>query len=143
MNRFLSTKNGLIQIILWSLVVVLSGLLVSSIITSTPIPFVPKLILGLVIALIIWVLLDTRYVIKTKFLLYRSGPFRGRIDITKIKKIKLHSGLFVPVSMKPALDINGFIITYNQYDDVFVSPSNSSIFLEELKKINPSIEINT
>ncbi len=142
MNRFLSTKNGLIQVILWSLVAVLSGLLITSIMTSTPIPFVPKLILGLVIGLIIWVLLDTRYVIKTKFLLYRSGPFRGRIDITKIKKIKLHSGLFVPVSMKPALDINGFIITYNQFDDVFVSPNNSSIFLEELKKINPSIEIN-
>ena len=142
MNRFLSTKNGLIQVILWSLVAILTGLLITSIITNTPIPFVPKLILGLVIGLIIWILLDTRYVIKTKFLLYRSGPFRGRIDITKIKKIKLHSGLFVPVSMKPALDINGFIITYNQYDDVFVSPNNSSIFLEELKKINPSIEIN-
>jgi len=142
MNRFLSTKNGLILLILWSLVLVLTSLLITSIVTNTPIPFVPKLILGLVIGLIIWILLDTRYVIKTQFLLYRSGPFRGRIDITKIKKIKLHSGLFVPVSMKPALDINGFIITYNQFDDVFVSPKNSTIFLEELKKINPSIEIN-
>jgi hypothetical protein len=83
MNRFLSTKNGLIQVILWSLVAILTGLLITSIMTSTPIPFVPKLILGLVIGLIIWILLDTRYVIKTKFLLYRSGPFRGRIDINE------------------------------------------------------------
>jgi hypothetical protein len=30
--------------------------------------------------------LDTRYVIKEHFLLYRSGPFRGRIDIAKSKK---------------------------------------------------------
>lgn len=140
MKRFLSTKNKITQIILWSIVIVMTALLVNGLLMDD-MPLLPIVILGLSIGVIIWILLDTRYVIKTKFLLYRSGPFRGRIDITKIKKIKLHSGLFVPVSMKPALDTNGFIITYNQYDDVFVSPSHSSIFLEELKKINPNIEI--
>lgn len=140
MKRFLSTKNKVTQFILWGIVVIMTALLINGLFVDD-MPLIPVLILGLAIAIIVWVLLDTRYVIKTQFLLYRSGPFRGRIDITKIRKIKLHSGLFVPVSMKPALDTNGFIITYNQYDDVFVSPSNSSIFLEELKKINPNIEI--
>ena len=101
----------------------------------------PFVILALAAALIVWVLLDTRYVIKNNFLLYRSGPFRGRIDITKIQKIKRHSGLYVPVSMKPALDTTGFIITFNNFDDVFVSPKNSAIFLEEIQKINPKVEV--
>ncbi len=140
MKRFLSTKNKITQIILWGMVMIMTALLVNGLLMGD-MPLLPIAILGLSIGIIIWILLDTRYVIKTQFLLYRSGPFRGRIDITKIKKIKLHSGLFVPVSMKPALDTNGFIITYNQYDDVFVSPKNSSVFLEELKKINPNIEI--
>lgn len=140
MKRFLSTKNKVTQFILWGIVVVMTALLINGLFVDD-MPLIPIIIIGLAIGIIIWILLDTRYVIKTQFLLYRSGPFRGRIDITKISKIKLHSGLFVPVSMKPALDTNGFIITYNQYDDVFVSPSNSSVFLEELKKINPNIEI--
>jgi hypothetical protein len=104
-------------------------------------PIAPFIILALVTALIIWVLLDTRYVIKSNFLLYRSGPFRGRIDITKIQKIKRYSGLYVPVSMKPALDTKGFIITVNNIDDVFVSPKNSDIFLQEIQKINPKVEV--
>jgi hypothetical protein len=142
MKRFLSTKNKLTQFMLWGIVIGMSALLINATIAGK-MSFAPIIILAIAIAMIIWVLLDTRYVIKTNFLLYRSGPVRGRIDISSIKKIKLHTGLFVPVSLKPALDTNGFIITYNQYDDLFVSPQNSSQFLEELKKINPNIEVNS
>jgi hypothetical protein len=101
----------------------------------------PIVIVSLVIGFLLWVLLDTRYVIKNHFLLYRSGPIRGRIDIQNIQKIKKHSGLYVPVTLKPALDTKGFIITYNKYDDLFISPIKSEVFLEELMKINPKIEI--
>jgi hypothetical protein len=105
------------------------------------VPVIPVIIISLVTAFILWILLDTRYVIKNNFLLYRSGPIRGRIDITKIKSIKHFSGLNVPVMLKPALDIKGFIITYNTFDDLFISPIKSDIFIEELKKINPQIEV--
>jgi hypothetical protein len=111
--------------------------------TKEHVTILPIVLLSLVIAMILWTLLDTRYVIKQHFLLYRSGPFRGRIDIEKIQKIKYFSGLYVPVTMKPALDTKGFIITYNNNEDVYVSPMNSDIFLSELLKINPKIEINT
>jgi hypothetical protein len=43
--------------------------------------------------------------------------------------------------MKPALDTEGFIITYNNLEDVYVSPVNRDVFLKELLKINPKIEI--
>ncbi|MES2746796.1 MAG: PH domain-containing protein [Bacteroidota bacterium] len=140
MKNFLSSKNAFTIILLWCIVVFMIAMLGYTF-DSGELPIAPFIILGLATALIIWVLLDTRYVIKNNFLLYRSGPFRGRIDITKIRKIKRHSGLYVPVSMKPALDTKGFIITYNNFDDVFVSPQNSDIFLEEIQKINPKVEV--
>ena len=140
MKNFLSSKNAFTMVLMWSIVdfmIVMLGYTFN----SGELPIAPFIILSLATALILWVLLDTRYVIKNNFLLYRSGPFRGRIDIAKIQKIKRHSGMFVPVSMKPALDTKGFIITINNFDDVFVSPKNSAIFLEEIQKINPKVEV--
>ena len=140
MNRFLSSKNNYTIAILWMIVIIMVGLLYVGM-TKELVTLLPIVILGLVIAMILWTLLDTRYVIKQHFLLYRSGPFRGRIDIQKIKKIKYFSGLYVPVTMKPALDTKGFIITYNNIEDVYVSPVHREIFLTELLKINPGIEV--
>jgi hypothetical protein len=140
MKRFLSSKNIYTITILWAIVIVMAILLYLGM-TEVHVPLLPVVLVSLVIALILWTLLDTRYVIKQHYLLYRSGPFRGRIDIEKIKKIKYFSGLYVPVTMKPALDTKGFIITYNGFDDVYVSPVNRDVFLNELLKINPKIEV--
>ncbi len=142
MKRYLSSKNTYTIAILWAIVICMLVLLYIGM-TKEHVTILPIALLSLVIAMILWTLLDTRYVIKQHFLLYRSGPFRGRIDIEKIQKIKYFSGLYVPVTMKPALDTKGFIITYNNNEDVYVSPMNSDIFLSELLKINPKIEINT
>ena len=87
MNRFLSSKNNYTIAILWAIVIIMVGLLYVGM-TKEQVTLLPIAILGLVVAMILWTLLDTRYVIKQHFLLYRSGPFRGRIDIQKIKKIK-------------------------------------------------------
>ncbi|WP_298392290.1 PH domain-containing protein [Flavobacterium sp.] len=140
MKRFLSTKNTFTIFILWGLVVFLISILALNLNEGNT-PLIPLIVISLVTAFVLWVLLDTRYVIKNNFLLYRSGPIRGRIDITKIKSIKRHSGLNVPVMLKPSLDTKGFIVTYNTFDDLFISPIKSDIFLEEIKKINPQIEL--
>ena len=140
MKRFLSTKNTFTIVILWSIVAFLAVMFFLNY-KKDNIPVIPTIIIGLVTVFILWVLLDTRYVIKNNFLLYRSGPIRGRVDITKIKSIKSFSGLNVPVMLKPALDTKGFIVTYNQFDDLFISPKMSDVFIEEIKKINPQIEV--
>ncbi len=140
MNRFLSSKNTFTIVILWGIVLFFIVMLVINY-EKGNFPLIPMIIISLVTAFVLWVLLDTRYVIKNNFLLYRSGPIRGRIDITKIKSIKRFSGLNVPVMLKPALDTKGFIVTYNQFDDLFISPKMSDIFIEEIKKINPQIEV--
>jgi energy-coupling factor transporter transmembrane protein EcfT len=140
MKRFLSSKSTFTYIFLWAIVLFMIVVLYLGI-KENGVSIIPIVIVSLVISFLLWVLLDTRYVIKNHFLLYRSGPIRGRINIEQIQKIKRHSGLYVPVTLKPALDTKGFIITYNKYDDLFISPIKSDLFLEELMKINPKIEI--
>lgn len=140
MNRFFSTQNRVTTIVLWGLVAGMIGLIYTAYRTNDLSP-VAGTVIGIVVAFIVWVLLDTRYVLRNNFLFYRSGPIRGRIAIGKIKSIRKHSGLFVPVTLKPALDVKGYIITYNQFDDIFISPKNAEAFINELKKINPEIEV--
>jgi hypothetical protein len=140
MKRFLSSKSTFTYIFLWAIVLFMIVVLYLGI-KENGVSIIPIVIVSLVIGFLLWVLLDTRYVIKNHFLLYRSGPIRGRINIEQIQKIKKHSGLYVPVTLKPALDTKGLIITYNKYDDLFISPIKSDLFLEELMKINPKIEI--
>lgn len=140
MNRFLSTKNTFTIAILWGIVLFFVVMLALNFEKGND-PIIPMVIISLVTGFVLWVLLDTRYVIKNNFLLYRSGPIRGRVDISKIKSIKRYSGLNVPVMLKPALDTKGFIITYNVFDDLFISPIQSDIFIAEIKKINPQVEV--
>ena len=140
MKNYLSSKSFIIVIVLWSLVLFMLIMMLLNL-NKTTLDVVPFIITSLASALLIWILLDTRYVIKNSFLFYRSGPFRGRIDISKIDKIQYFSGLYPQVSMKPALDIKGYIITYNKQDDVYVSPKKSVDFIAELLKINPKIKV--
>ena len=94
-----------------------------------------------IFSMIIWILLDTKYSMKEEILCFYSGPFRGKININSIKKIERHSGLIVPVTYKPALDTKGLIIYYNKFDDIYISPKEEEVFLEELHRINPNIEV--
>ncbi|MFM2266160.1 MAG: hypothetical protein RLZ77_1580 [Bacteroidota bacterium] len=140
MKHFFSTKNIVTVAILWALVVFMGFLLYIDIKnerTST----IHVLMISIIIFVIVWILFDTRYVIRDGFLFYRSGPFRGRIDIQKINKIEYYSGMHVPVTMKPALDTKGFIITYGTQNEVYVSPQKREKFIAKLLELNPNIEV--
>lgn len=140
MKNYLSSKSFFIVIVLWGLVCFMLTMMFLNL-NKPSLDVAPIIITSLASALVVWILLDTRYVIKNSFLLYRSGPFRGRIDINKIDKVQYFSGLYPQVTMKPALDIKGYIITYNKQEDVYVSPKKSNDFIAELLKINPKIEV--
>lgn len=140
MKKFISSKNLVTITILWFLVLFMTGIVFFSY-QEISNSLVPITIISLVTAIIIWILLDTRYVIKGSNLLYRSGPLRGKIDINKIKSIQYFSGLNIPGNTKPALDTEGYIINYNQWETIYVSPKLKDIFLAELLKINPRINV--
>ena len=142
MKTFVSSKNIFSCAILW---IIALGLLIIIFIEkpeaeAPPIYIFNTIMIG-IISMIIWILLDTKYNIYEEILYYYSGPFRGKINIYSIRKIEHHSGLIVPVTYKPALDTKGLIIHYNSFDDIYISPKDEDVFLEELLKINPNIKV--
>ncbi|MFA5556726.1 MAG: PH domain-containing protein [Flavobacteriaceae bacterium] len=95
----------------------------------------------LTIGLFLWILFGTYYKIENDYLHHRSGPLFGKMKISSIKKIKYHSGWYVPVLYRPSTDIVGVIITYNKFDDIYFSPQQRDEFVRDLLKINPEIEV--
>jgi hypothetical protein len=142
LRTFVSSKNIFSCAILW---IIALGLLIIIFIEkpeaeAPPIYIFNTIMIG-IISMIIWILLDTKYNINEEILYYYSGPFRGKININSIRKIEHHSGLIVPVTYKPALDTKGLIIHYNSFDDIYISPNQEEIFIQELLKINPNIKV--
>jgi hypothetical protein len=142
LKTFVSSKNSYSCALLW---IISIGLLIIVFIEkpeaeAPPIYIFNTIMIG-IISMIIWILLDTKYSINEEILYYYSGPFRGKININSIRKIEHHSGLIVPVTYKPALDTKGLIIHYNSFDDIYISPEEEDVFLEELLKINPNITV--
>ena len=95
----------------------------------------------LLILFLIWTYKTTFYKIENSDLYWKSGPFKGKIDISKINKIEYHKGIIVPTIWKPALSHIGLIITYNKYDDIYISPEKSEQFITQLLETNPNITI--
>jgi hypothetical protein len=103
--------------------------------------FATLLILAAAIFLI-WILVDTKYVILNDAVLhYNSGPIGGKIDIQSIRKIEYQHGWVTKSLLKAALDKNGLYIYYNKFDDLYVSPKNKEEFVNYLLTINPKIEL--
>lgn len=104
-------------------------------------PIVVSIFLGIISLFILWMLLDTKYQIKGNDLLYFCGPIRGKIDILQIHKIENVKTWYVTSILKPALGSYGLTITYNKFDDIYISPKRKSEFVADLLKINPNIQI--
>ena len=103
--------------------------------------FVISSIHFLLILFLIWTYKTTFYKIENSDLYWKSGSFKGKIDISKINKIEYHKGIIVPTIWKPALSHIGLIITYNKYDDIYISPEKSEQFITQLLETNPNITI--
>lgn len=91
---------------------------------------------------IIWCALATYYTIQNGVLVAKSGPIVFRIKISSITKIENHNGILIPVMWKFGLSHNGLIITYNMFDDIYISPKNKEKFISEIQKKNHTIVIS-
>ncbi len=60
-----------------------------------------------------------------------------KIEIKSIRKIYRTNN---PLS-SPALSLDRLAIVYNKFDEIIISPKERNEFIDELLKINPSIEI--
>lgn len=105
----------------------------------------PCLIFGVLLMSLFLFLLhaykNTRYTINKDFLTYQMSFFHGEIDIQKIRKIEYNNSIFVNSILKIGWSHKGLIITYNNYDDIFLAPKNKEDFVIQILKINPRIKI--
>jgi hypothetical protein len=88
---------------------------------------------GLLIALcyfLIWSWVATYYEIDKTELRYRSGIFRGSIDLRRINSVK--KAAYPNVGNRPALGLTGLIINYEAGYELFVSPADEAGFLQAL-----------
>lgn len=131
------------------LLLIVVGIILSSTITffysTAPNNNYEKLVIiiinSLVLALLYWIVSRTSYTLKNEILICKSGPFKKEIPINSITKISYHKGLIVPAFWKLSLSDSGFIINYGKFEDIYISPQDCELFIEELIKINPNILI--
>ena len=142
MKVFFSSKSYFTLALMWTIALGLfTVIFIKKPDAQEPSIYIFNAIMITIVLALVWILLDTKYLLKENKIFYNSGPFRGSIAIDSIKKITHHSGIIVPVTFKPALNTKGLIIHYNSFDDIYISPKQEDLFLEELLKVNPNIEV--
>jgi hypothetical protein len=91
------------------------------------------IIFSLVLIFLYFLSKTIRYTIKDEKLII----WRTKIDIKTIKKIYSTNN---PLS-SPALSLDRIAVVYNKFDEVLISPKEREVFVQELLKINPNIEV--
>jgi hypothetical protein len=89
---------------------------------------------GLLIAVccfLIWSWAETYYEIDDRELHYRSGVFRGSIDLRRINSVK--KAAYPSAGRRPALSLTGLMIDYEVGYQLFVSPADEAGFLQALQ----------
>jgi Bacterial PH domain len=102
--------------------------------------FLGYFVLALLILIIVIVSKTTRYIINVeKMTLNVKSMYivNDVIDITKIRKIEKTNSIL----SAPALSLDRLLVKYNKFDEVYISPKEKQIFIEELLKINSTIEV--
>lgn len=129
----------------WVYAILIISLIMISIPAVLEDSFEPLIVISLIdfliILFLVWIYRTTYYTLQEAILFWKSGPFYGQIAINTITKIAHHNGIIVPTFWKPALSHIGLIITYNKFDDIYISPEKSEEFITQLLKINPNITI--
>lgn len=133
---YVSEKGRLTKVVYALVILLLLGIVV---VQRDEIPDKPLagVLLLVPVAFLLWLWMDTWYRIGDGSLVYRSGPFRGRIAIASIREITKNKTLCV--GFKPALGQKGLIIRYNGWDEIYISPRDKETFLAELLRKNGAI----
>ncbi len=96
-------------------------------------------VLGIV-GFLFWLYFGTNYELtKENGLIYRSGPFNGKISLERITEIIKGKTLWV--GFRPATARKGLIIKYDKFNEIYISPKNNESFIEKILELNKTIKI--
>lgn len=91
-----------------------------------------------VIALIVSLYWQIKYKIEEGYLKVTAGIFgTAKVPVSEIKSV---GKTYNPLSA-PALSINRLEVKYGKFNYLLISPHNRDAFINELKAINPAIDI--
>lgn len=91
-----------------------------------------------IIFVILFVSKTTRYIISEDKLNIKSmWIVNDKIEINSIRKIEKSNSIL----SAPALSLDRLVIKYNKFDEIYISPKEKQLFVNEVIKINPNIEV--
>ncbi|GAB4245390.1 MAG: hypothetical protein Tsb0034_23850 [Ekhidna sp.] len=143
MNRYYSEVSKLTKWLLW-------GSLGLTWISLTPVLlgeestafWTISLFIGGFTIFIASIYFNTYYTFDHDYLVWVTGPFKGKIKISEIKVVKRARSIWeITSSIKPILSDKPLLLRYSRYDDLPVSPKNERAFLKELLRVNPNIDM--
>jgi len=83
----------------------------------------------LILGFLVYIPCSTYFVVTETHLVCSSFYFwKVVVSYDKIRKVERQKGLFV--GWKMATSITGLILTYNKYDELFISPEKEELFME-------------
>jgi hypothetical protein len=88
-----------------------------------------------VLALLLWVMLSTAYVIDGDELVIRCGPTKSSISIASITRIRRSSS---PASA-PAASLRRLEVHYGRYNEVLISPRDRREFIRAIVERVPGV----
>ncbi len=139
--KFKSKKDILYTILFVGVSIILIGIAVFDFITEEMenYKYWPMLIIFITVGLLFWIYFGTNYELSKDGLIYKSGPFNGKISINRIKEVVVSKTLWV--GFRPATSRKGLILKYDLYNEIYISPKNNKLFVEKLLELNSKIKI--
>lgn len=87
--------------------------------------------------LVIYSVTTIRYAIAGDMLSINSIGFSSVVPVKAIRRVEETNSLLA----SPAASLDRLEIVYNKYDSVLISPQDKYAFIDDLKAINPEIEV--
>ncbi|MFD1337247.1 PH domain-containing protein [Oceanobacillus iheyensis] len=133
-----SRKDIWMGIVVWAFILLFTWNIFQSIYVEVDI--VAIIVMAALILLLGSIWFNTRYRIDDNNTLRISyGPMKWSININEIKSIRKTTNLFVG----PCLSVHRLEIHYGNYKVIQISPKRMQLFIKEIQKINPGIQMNT
>ncbi|WP_370086694.1 PH domain-containing protein [Ekhidna sp.] len=104
--------------------------------------FIVAGLVGLFTVLMSSIYFGTYYQIQDEHIIWVTGPFKGKLAIKDITKVKRAKSIWeIDSTIKPILSQSPLLLRYTRFDDFPVSPEEEDEFVNELLIINPKIEM--
>ena len=141
---FPSKKDMLFRIVFWGIIVFLIAIYFTGYEPSRGQIVTYDSLIGIIINVIligfmIWLWFGTGYTLEDGVIRIQSGPFRKKVPVKKIQKIRKTKN---PLSA-PALSMDRIEITYGLYEVVLISPEHEAEFIQALLAENERIELDS